>query len=381
VPASEFGAFWALVPDETLAAASELDGPLAGATVAVKDCFDVAGLPTTCGVAREWPAAQVDSEAVRRLRRAGAVPLGKAAMDQLAWSTFALAPGFPDCRNPLDPRLTPGGSSCGPAAAVAGGLARLGLGTDDAGSIRVPAACCGVVGLMPPPGWISLDGAASFAPSFDRGGLLARSLEDCVTATEAIAGLRVPAPREGSVRVALIEDLVELADPVVAAAVEEAARALAATGAELVGVRLELQPPPGMGKVLATELNGAWGDRVRAEPELYDDEVKASIAYAERLSDEDRASARRQLGEGRGRLERRLAGCSVALSPTLPWPAPPQDGHPSIAEMTSCTRPFNALGWAALSLPSEPATPIGIQLAAPAAELGSLLRLAGVLAD
>jgi Asp-tRNA(Asn)/Glu-tRNA(Gln) amidotransferase A subunit family amidase len=382
---STLGAFWTLDRNGALLSADgrgagERD-PLAGAIVAVKDCFDVAGLPTTCGVARDWPAAIADAEAVRRLRRAGAVPLGKASMDQLAWSTFALAPGFPPCRNPIDPELTPGGSSCGSAAAVAGGLASLGLGTDDAGSIRIPAACCGVVGLMPPRDWIPLAGAAGFAPSFDSGGVVARSLGECVAAVEVLAERRIAAAPVRGARIGLLEGQLELADAAVVSAVEAAAEALAGAGAELVPARLDPQPPAGMGKMLAAELERTWGDEVRRAPELYDEEVRTSITYAERLSPLGYTRARDELDEARRALESALEGCTAVLGPTMYWPAPPAESPRSVAEMTACTRPFNALGWTALSVPSRPAEPIGIQLAAPPAGFGVLVSLAGVLSD
>ncbi len=385
--ASSLGAFWALDTDGALRSAERVDGgeggPLAGVTVAVKDCFDIAGLPTTSGVARDWPAATDDAEAVRRLRRAGAVPLGKASLDQLAWTTFALAPGFPACRNPLDPELTPGGSSGGPAAAVAGGLAALGLGTDIAGSIRIPAACCGLVGLRPPPDWIPLAGAASFAPSFDCGGVIARSWRDCMTALEQLSGRAVPAGPPGPLRVGLLEDELEHAHPDVADAVRGAAGALAESGADVVPARLDLTVP-GMGKILATDLLGTWGEQVERAPELYDDEVSGSIEFARGLSEADREGARTELDRGRRELEARLAGYVAVLGPTMRFATPPADQPGTVAEMTAATRPFSVLGWAAVSLPAGTdgaGRQIGVQLAAPPANLGAFAQLAAALSD
>ena len=390
--ASSLGAFWAIDGDGSVRWAEQVDagepGRLAGATVAVKDCFDVTGLATTSGVAGDWPSASADAEAVQRLRRAGAVPLGKAALDQLAWTTFALAPGFPACRNPLDPGLTPGGSSCGPAAAVAGGVALLGLGTDIAGSIRIPAACCGLVGLRPPPDWIPLAGATAFAPSFDCGGVIGRSLRDCVTALELLAGRPVPAAPPGPVRVGLLEDELEHAHPDVADAVRRAAHTLDEAGIEILQARLDLPGEgtqvPGMGKVLAFELLGTWGDEVERAPERYGEEVVRSIEYAGRMSEADHAQARAQLDQLRRELELRLSGYTAVLGPTMRFPTPPAEQPGTVAEMTAATRPFSALGWPALSLPGGSdgsGRPIGIQLAAAPAELGALLRTAAVLSN
>lgn len=385
--ASSLGAFWALDRDGALRSAEHVDarnpGPLAGVLVAVKDCFDVVGLPTTSGVARDWPAARADAEAVRLLRRAGAVPLGKAALDQLAWSTFALAPGFPRCRNPLNPGLTPGGSSSGSAAAVAGGLAVLGLGTDVAGSIRIPAACCGLVGLKPPSGWIPLDGAAAFAPSFDCAGVLARSLRDCVTALELLAERPIPDPPPEPFRVGLLEHELELAHAEVAEAVRRAARTLRGIGLQVVSARVDT-PRASMRKILSAELMRTWGDEVQRAPDLYDDEVRDSIAYAGRLPVNAYARARTELERGRLEAEARLRGFTVLLGPTMRFPAPPAGRPGTVAEMTAATRPFNALGWAAISVPGASDgsnRPIGVQLAAPPANLGALVRVAALLSD
>jgi len=113
--ASDLGAFWALDEDGALDAAAELDregspGPLAGMPVAVKDLLDVKGLPTTAGLAGEYAPVRADADIVRRLRRAGAVPIGKTAMDPLGCTTGGQAAGFPPCLNPLDRELSPGGS-------------------------------------------------------------------------------------------------------------------------------------------------------------------------------------------------------------------------------------------------------------------------------
>jgi Asp-tRNA(Asn)/Glu-tRNA(Gln) amidotransferase A subunit family amidase len=174
---SELGAFWALDPEGARRTATMLarrsrghtSDPLAGSTVAIKDLFDVAGLPTTAGLRGNHRAAPSDSEAVRRFRSAGAIPIGKTAMDQLAATTGGQAPGFPPCLNPIDLALSPGGSSSGSAVAVAAGVVRIALGSDTAGSIRVPAAfgsCAVRVANTPGPG--NRGGSRNLRPSGSR---------------------------------------------------------------------------------------------------------------------------------------------------------------------------------------------------------------------
>src|SRR5205085_11651682 len=123
-----------------------------------------------------------DAAAVRLLETAGAVAIGKTAMDPLGWSTHGQAEGFPPCRNPIDPRLSPGGSSSGSAVAVAAGIVPLGLGTDTAGSLRIPAAFCGIVALKPASDQVPAEGCLPLAPSFDTIGVLGRSVRDCAAA-------------------------------------------------------------------------------------------------------------------------------------------------------------------------------------------------------
>ena len=175
------GAFWELDGERALVRARALDdaaargaqpGPLAGTVCAWKDCFDVAGLHTTGGA--PWRSAEppvtTSATIVTRVEAAGAVSLGKLAMTQLAWGMMGQTPGRPTCRNPHDLERVPGGSSSGSAVAVASGIVDHAPGTDAGGSVRHPAAACGVVGFKPTYGSVPLDGCMPYAPSFDTGG-------------------------------------------------------------------------------------------------------------------------------------------------------------------------------------------------------------------
>ena len=231
-------------------------GPLAGVPLAIKDVIVTQGLETTAAskILAGW-VPPYDATAVARLRAAGAVVLGKLNCDEFAMGSSNERSAYRPCVNPWDPTRVPGGSSGGSAAAVAAGLAVATLGTDTGGSIRQPAALCGVVGLKPTYGRVSRWGAIAFASSLDQIGPLARTVEDAALLLEVIAGLDphdatsidAPAPdlrtRLGQgargLKVGLPAEYFQGAiDPDIARAVRAAGDALAAAGAELREVSL-----------------------------------------------------------------------------------------------------------------------------------------------
>ncbi|HVK76829.1 MAG TPA: Asp-tRNA(Asn)/Glu-tRNA(Gln) amidotransferase subunit GatA [Kofleriaceae bacterium] len=231
-------------------------GPLGGVPVGVKDVIVTEGLVTTAAskILDGW-VPPYDATAVARLRAAGAVILGKLNCDEFAMGSSNERSGYRPCVNPWDPTRVPGGSSGGSAAAVAAGLAAATLGTDTGGSIRQPAALCGVVGLKPTYGRVSRWGAIAFASSLDQIGPLARTVEDAALLLEAIAGLdprdstSVDAPAPGlraalgqgasGLKVGLPKEYFEGAiDLEIAASVRAAGDALVAAGAELREVSL-----------------------------------------------------------------------------------------------------------------------------------------------
>ena len=186
-------------------------GPLAGVPFVVKDNIDVHGQVTACGSrAHQGVVASADAPVVRRLRRAGAILVGRANMDELAMGASTQTSANGPTRNPIDVRRSPGGSSGGCAAAVASGMVPLAVGTDTGGSIREPASQCGIVGMAPSPGLVPIDGVVPFAPGLDRVGPLARTVDDAsamlaVMADSPAAG-EDGAPRHP--RVAVVEELV-----------------------------------------------------------------------------------------------------------------------------------------------------------------------------
>src|SRR6186713_1196115 len=194
------GAVTRLLDDRALAEARAVDtivaargdpGPLAGVPYGVKDLFDVAGLPTTAGAAmlRDAPPATADAEAIRRLRGAGAVLVATLNMDEFAYGFATVNAAFGTTRNPHDRDRLAGGSSGGSAAAVASGMLPLTLGSDTNGSIRVPAALCGLYGLKPAHGSLPMRGVYPFVDSFDDIGPFATSIADLKLAWEVLGGV------------------------------------------------------------------------------------------------------------------------------------------------------------------------------------------------
>ncbi|MEG3148965.1 AtzE family amidohydrolase [Sphingomonas sp. ZT3P38] len=199
------GAVTRLLDGRALAEAATVDaivaaggdpGPLAGVPYGVKDLFDVAGLPTTAGAAmlRDAPPATADAEAIRRLRGAGAVLVATLNMDEFAYGFATVNAAFGTTRNPHDRHRLAGGSSGGSAAAVASGMLPLTLGSDTNGSIRVPAALCGLYGLKPAHGSLPMRGVYPFVDSFDDIGPFATSIADLRLAWEVLGGVGGPAP-------------------------------------------------------------------------------------------------------------------------------------------------------------------------------------------
>jgi aspartyl-tRNA(Asn)/glutamyl-tRNA(Gln) amidotransferase subunit A len=251
-------AFNEVTADHARAAAAEVDrriaagedvGPLAGVPVAVKDNLCTRGIATTCSsrILEGW-VPPYDATVVQRLAAAGAVTVGKTNLDEFAMGSSTESSAFGPTRNPLDPARVPGGSSGGSAAAVAADFAPISLGSDTGGSIRQPAAFCGVVGIKPTYGLVSRYGLIAFASSLDQVGPFADTVADAAQLLEVIAGhdpadatsLAQPAPSlvehlddgVAGLRVGLVRELLgDGIDPDVAARVREAADALAAAGA------------------------------------------------------------------------------------------------------------------------------------------------------
>ena len=305
-------------------------GPLDGQRLAVKDVFDLAGYPTGGGNPTwlaEHPCAPADAAAVATLRAAGAQVVGKTHTDELAYSLAGSNFHYGDLDNPRVPGSTPGGSSSGSAVAVAAGLADLGIGTDTAGSVRVPAGWCGLFGLRPTWGRISVSGAMALGPTHDTVGVMARSLDLVTTAASLLLEpFAAPADVTGLV---VPDDLWMLADPaVIAALTPVVARLGAVLPATNVATLMQGRPPSSLVHAF-TVTQGAqvwrtFGDWVAgSSPELGPD-VRARMQAASALTPGEVALAQREADGVREQLAEVLNG-SVMLVPTVPVTAPPPD--------------------------------------------------------
>jgi aspartyl-tRNA(Asn)/glutamyl-tRNA(Gln) amidotransferase subunit A len=217
--------FISLTPERARAEAARATGPLAGVPVAWKDLFDVAGSVTTAGspTRRDLPPATADAPVVAALARAGMVCVGKTNLSEFAFSGLGLNPGFGTPRNPRDPERVPGGSSSGSAAAVAAGIVPVAIGTDTSGSVRIPAAFCGIVGFKPTADRFDRAGCVALAPSLDSVGPLTTSVADAVRVDAALRGVPPSVTPARELRFVVPEgEMVDAADPLVRARFAEA---------------------------------------------------------------------------------------------------------------------------------------------------------------
>lgn len=358
------GVFWHLAPQPGGA------GPLAGLTLAVKDNVDVAGMPTTAGLAAfAGRIATADAACVARLRAAGAAILGKVAMHEGALGATTDTPRR--CHNPLRPGFTPGGSSGGSGAAVAAGFADLAIGTDTMGSVRIPAAYCGVVGLKPSAGLVPRSGVVPLSPALDHVGLLARTPRLAARGLAAMVGddpadpASRPAPAgwraapDAPLTIAGLR--IGLPEPVLAAPMEaaigEAWRAAADRLRDL-GALVAPVPVPGWqptptrraGLLLIEAEAAALHEALIDDPAAATAAFRAALDYGRRLNGVKLARALFALAEARAGIRRALDSCDAILMPTAPQRAFAH-GTPAPADQADFTAIANIAGLPALALP------------------------------
>jgi aspartyl-tRNA(Asn)/glutamyl-tRNA(Gln) amidotransferase subunit A len=327
-------------------------------SLAVKDLFDTAGLTTTYGsVVFADHVPDKTAEAVVRLEAAGYVDTGKTNLHEFAYGVTSQNPHYGTVPNPAAPGRTAGGSSGGSAAALAAGLADAALGTDSGGSIRIPAACCGIVGFKPSFGLVPLDGVFPLAPTFDHAGPMARTVAACDDLMLALApDLETVDADDFAVGVAWLEHC----DPLVRARVRGAAEALNPRP-------IDFPLLDGVGPMFMREVAEVHRDLYAEYSDLYGANVGGKVERCLGVTDLEYETAVRRRDEYRQEAEAALAGLDLLLAPTLGFVPPPANvDELEVREgMIRFTLPFNALGWPALALPvgsAEDGLPASIQI-------------------
>ena len=401
--------FTARFDEQALAAADLADAalsagqplpPLAGLPVTVKDLYDIAGRTTLAGsVLREGrPAAPQDAAAVARLRAAGAAITGLSNMSEFAFSGVGINPHHGTPRNPCDAQVAriPGGSSSGAAVSVALGLAVAGLGSDTGGSIRVPAALCGLVGFKNSQARTPLQGAFPLSFTLDTVCSMSRSVADCLLVDGVLAGAPLPVRERGAagvrgLRLALPQTLMlDALQPAVAQAFSAALSKLAAAGAQIVDLALpqlnevaQINAPGGLSAI------EAWATHhhdMQTQRQRFDPRVAQRVAMGEGVSAADYITLLQRRQNWIERMQGQLAGFDALICPTVPLLAPP------IAELQVSDEAFfkanglllrntfaiNFLDGCSFTLPCQAAgdLPVGLMLSAPGGHDAALASVA-----
>ena len=336
-----------------------------GIRLAVKDLFDTAGLVTTYGsalFANHVPRRT--APAVALLEEAGYASVGKTNLHEFAYGTTSENPHFGNVPNPLSRDRVAGGSSGGNAAALVLGAVDVALGTDSGGSIRIPAACCGIVGFKPTYGLVSLEGCFPLAPSYDHAGPMARDVPTCEEAFATLAPDYQPARLESLEEVAVGVTWTDDAAPLVRE------RVLAAAGHFPRRRSLDLPRPEGTSAVFMHEVADVHRELFAENADLYGEDVRIKIERCLEVGDSAAEAAGRRREEYRERMQHAIDGLDLLVTPTLPSIAPRigEGGTGDLGvreQLISRTYPFNLLGWPALALPcgaAEEGMPASIQL-------------------
>ena len=386
-PMADFARSEAQRATAELAAGRDL-GPLHGIPVAIKDLIEVAGMPTGYGSKVHAPRmATADAMLVARLRTAGAVIFGKTNLLEYAYGIAH--PEIGQTNNPHDTSRTAGGSSGGSAAAVAAGIVPLAVGTDTGGSIRIPAAYCGIVGLKPTCGLVPLDGVFPLSWSLDHAGPLARSVEDAALALACLSGVPMPlAIGPGPLRIGLIRR--HFSQTAIGRPVTELIEACVAqlrAHAEVVEVDCAGldQANATLMTILAPEAALIHADLMALNPAGYAPGTRAQIAAGSATPATEYVAARRLQADLRDGVEALFQQVDVLLAPSVPFVAPHED--PVIvddqdSEMLSSGF-ANVTGHPSVSLPCGwiSGLPVGLQLTGPLGQDARLLAMARKVAQ
>ena len=363
--------------------AGEWRGPLHGIPIGLKDLIDTAGVKTTCGsalFAERIPSA--DAEVVRRLQSAGAVLLGKQNMQEFAWGGTSTSSYFGPVQNPWNPERIAGGSSGGSAAAVAAGMCFGAIGTDTGGSVRLPAAFCGIVGLKPTYGLVNMDGVFPLSPSLDHVGPLCRTVTDTELMLQVISDY-VPSrevtykPRIGVARLPFLQDT----DAEIELAFNEALKEIGNFADEIISIELPDTPAA----VQGPEVYALHAKHFADSPDKYGRWMQERLKLAATIDKSAYVEARQQLDHLRRTSDEIFTVVDFIVTPTSPVPqitieeALNMSPHPAGELWLRNTRPFNAYGIPTISIPcgfTRAGLPIGLQIAGPSFREADLLSFA-----
>jgi Asp-tRNA(Asn)/Glu-tRNA(Gln) amidotransferase A subunit family amidase len=325
-------------------------GLLAGTRLLVKDLIDTAGIRTTYGsklYADHVPTRT--ASCVERLVDAGAVVVGKANLPEFAWSVLGQNPWYGTVANPARPGLTTGGSSSGNAAALAAGLCDLGLGTDTGGSIRLPSACCDVVGLKPQWGSIPTDGIYPLCPTLDTVGPMARTVAEVARAWSILTGKQVPEPRLDGMTIGVLRKAPAVGgyDPEPCDAAEQWAVDLARLGATVVEAEVP-DPAASTWPLFHHEASASHAATFPSRADEYGPTIRPKLDAARDADPDEVARAYEAVADWR-RYEPLV---DLYVSPCIPIEVPPVDVDERDVRfpLSAYVRWVNLIGWAGLAI-------------------------------
>jgi aspartyl-tRNA(Asn)/glutamyl-tRNA(Gln) amidotransferase subunit A len=366
---------------DRLRAAGYIASPLAGIPVSIKDLFDVAGEVTLAGsrALDDAPPAKADAPIVARLKAAGAIVIGRTNMTEFAFSGVGINPHYGTPGNPHDRRLIPGGSSAGAPASVADGMAAVAIGTDTGGSVRIPAALCGLVGFKPTQYRVPRDGATPLSTTLDSIGPIGVSVSCCALTDAVMAGEPAEVPdaippdglRLGIPQTVMLDDL----EAPVAEAFERAVAALSRAGARIVELPLDM-----LGELPRINIKGglpvveayAWHEKLlERRGQDYDPRIRTRIGRGREMTAAEYIRLVNERADFIRRFNAETEAFDALVMPTVPITAPPiaafardEDYVRLNGKLLRNTSIINFLDRCALSLPIEPpgTAPVGLMV-------------------